>query len=71
MDNYKHNWYVHDSMHFARQMFFANMKAKPDEQQIAAYVNAGVIPNMCLQKGNNHQARVNPNYRQNNLPDGI
>ena len=58
-------------MHFARQMFFADMKAAPDEQQIAAYVNTGEIPFMYLQEGMKHQARVNPNYRQNNLPDGI
>ena len=25
MDNYKHNWYVHDSMHFAREMWFADI----------------------------------------------
>ena len=71
MDNYKHNWYVHNSMHFARQMFFADMKAAPDEQQIAAHVNAGVIPNMYLKQGNKHQARINSNYKINNLPDGI
>ena len=62
---YKHNWYVHDSMHFA------DMKAVPNDRQIAAYVNTGEIPFMYLQEGMKHQARVNPNYRQNNLPDGI
>ena len=71
MDNYKHNWYVHDSMHFAREMWFADMKAKPDKQQIDAYVNDSLIPIMYLQEAMKHQARVNPNYRQNNLPGGI
>ena len=81
MDNYKHNWYVHDSMYFAREMWFADMKAKPDKQQIAAYVNTGEIPFMYLQEGKHcvamrrvvaqplkHQARVNSNYTKNNLP---
>ena len=71
MDNYKHNWYVHDFMHFAREMFFADMKAAPNERQISAYVNEGKIPNMYIQEGMKHQARVNPNYRQNNLPGNI
>ena len=71
MDNYKHNWYVHDSMQFAREMWFADMKAAPDKQQIAAYVNDGLIPIMYLMEAMKHQARVNPNYRQNNLPGGI
>jgi len=71
MDNYRHNWYIHDSMQFARELFFADMKAAPDEQLLAAYVNAGVIPFMYLQEGNKHQARVNSNYLKNKLPDGI
>ena len=84
MDNYRHNWYVQglcnnpshcyamlDSMQFAREIWFADMKAKPDKQQIDAYVNDSLIPIMYLQEAMKHQARVNPNYRQNNLPAGI
>ena len=71
MDNYKYNWYVHDSMQFARELFFADMKAAPNKQLLAAYVNAGEIPFMYLQEGMKHQARINANYRINNLPDGI
>jgi len=55
MDNYKHNWYVHDSMHFARELFFSDKKAKQDEQLIAAYVNKGEIPFMYINEGNKHQ----------------
>ena len=67
MDTYRHNWYVHDSMQFARELFFADMKAKPDEQQIAAYVNAGEIPNIYIQEGKNRRARGNIDCTKNNM----
>ncbi len=50
-----------------REMFFADMKAVPDESLISAYVNTGETPNMYMQEGKKHQARVNSNYRINNM----